>query len=516
MSLGASTYHADSRRRTRRFRILLVGLLAAAVLYVRPFASRAAPGIGPSRPDVLFLMVDDASLYHLKYFRQLGRRLRDRSAGWHGVRFRNCYAAAPVCCPSRATLLRSQWSHGTGIFFNGESEPGAGDGGGKGFTDRGLDESTLLTWMNDGGYLVNYFGKYLNEIELSDPNRPIPGVINEHIYWRIGVGGAWNFHLRENGLINYYPRRTDADYGTDVLATKVARAIRAAQPDDPLFIVLATTAPHNPGIPAPRHANLDPNLRAPRTMSYDEQDLSDKPNWIQNMPTLDTVNPNSGITIREELDRWYRDGRRSLAAVDEAVVAILDAFDAAGRSGNTLLVVTNDNGFLYGEHRLRTKNAPHEASSRVFLVMASNNLSVIPQHMQREELVSYIDIGPTLAEVCGASIPPEHPTNGVSFAGLLHPDGEGGRTDLLIEGRTQHGEDRVGPPLYRQPSWSAIVHRDPLTGQRLKYVEYELTGEREFYDLGVDPFEMENAIDDPESAERIQALQQRLAELRAE
>ena len=73
-----------------------------------------------------------------------------------------------------------------------------------------------------------------------------------------------------------------SDYGTDVYVRVTEDFIKqAASASRPFFAYLAVYAPHKPATPAPQDANSFPGLQAPRDPSFNEADVSDKPQLIQ-------------------------------------------------------------------------------------------------------------------------------------------------------------------------------------------------------------------------------------------
>jgi arylsulfatase A-like enzyme len=65
-----------------------------------------------------------------------------------------------LCCPSRATILRGQYSHNHNVLTNS-----APRGGEERFSELGLEDSTVATWLHSEGYHTMMFGKYLNHFE---------------------------------------------------------------------------------------------------------------------------------------------------------------------------------------------------------------------------------------------------------------------------------------------------------------------------------------------------------------
>jgi arylsulfatase A-like enzyme len=105
-----------------------------------------------------------------------------------------------------------------------------------------------------------------------------------------------------------------------------------------------------------------------------------------------------------------------------------------------------------------------------------------------------LDIAPTLAALAGATIPV--PIDGVSFhSWIVGEKSSSARTDFLMEG-------------WQAPEYFGV--RD-IAG-KTSYIEYG-TGEKELYDLTVDPYQLTNVVDDPQYAAVRMRAAKRLAEL---
>ncbi len=121
-------------------------------------------------------------------------RCRTCSRSWcdHGVTFDNAFAVNPTCCPSRAAILRGEYSHGTGVYKN--TPPFGG-------FDTFDDSSTVATWLHDAGYRTGMIGKYLNGYKTTEYVPP---------GW-----DAWEAFLTDNGNGDYF------DYDLSVNGSKV-------------------------------------------------------------------------------------------------------------------------------------------------------------------------------------------------------------------------------------------------------------------------------------------------------
>ena len=240
----------------------------------------------------------------------------------------------------------------------------APDGGYRAFTDHGAEKDTLATRLQADGYHTSFVGKYLNGYEQDDDEVP-PGWDE---WFGVGAGFefAYDYDVNVDGKIKHYDRFED-DYLTDVLSRRTQASLERTERDDdqPFFLALWTSAPHDAIDAAPRDLNnpfADATL--PRRPNYDEADVSDKPTWLRT-----GMRP---LTTEDEYDltRRYRKMMGSLYAVDDLVDGMLSTLDQNGELDNTVVVFTSDNGYNFGAHRLPHKMAPYEESIRVPLVIA--------------------------------------------------------------------------------------------------------------------------------------------------
>ena len=242
----------------------------------------------------------------------------------------------------------------------------------------------------------------------------------------------------------------------------------------PLFLYFAPHAPHEPATAAPGDRSAFADLPKWRPPSYDELDVSDKPEYVQRRVRLDAA-------ARAEIDGFRRSQYRSLLAVDRAVGELVEALERTERLENTLLVYMADNGMSWGEHRWQGKLVPYEESIRVPFVVRYD--AMIRSPMMDDRLVLNIDLAPTFADVAGIPAPR---VEGESLVPLFGGAGGPWRTDFLIE----HLEkSNSGVPTY------CGVH-----SERHVFVRY-VNGEEELYDLGRDPGQLSNVVDDDRYAE---------------
>jgi N-acetylglucosamine-6-sulfatase len=412
-------------------------------------------------PNILVVLTDDQRWDSLSYMPNVESELVD-----HGITFTNAFVENPLCCPSRVNFLTGQDSHTSGIWTNNLPY-----GGFHAFT---ADDQTLATWLNDGGYQTILAGKYLNYYWDSNGSYIPPG----WDVWRAFASDTpyFDYEISGDGQLELHGS-SPADYSTDVIAQEAETAIEQTSPQDPVFLWFAPFAPHKPFTPAPRDAGTMSGIAPWRPKSYDERDVSDKPAYIRSAPRLSS-------TRKAEIDADRQQQLASLGAVDDAVGGLLDSLRAEGRLGDTLVIYTSDNGFLWGEHRDEGKVVPYEESIRVPFVVRWDR--VISSPATDRHLVENIDVAPTLV---GAADAASETFDGRSLLPLLRGAQVPWRGRALIE---HLGQGDV-------PSYCAVRTLNSI------FVHYE-TGEEEFYKLGGDPLERTNRATDPKVAAKVNGL----------
>lgn len=445
----------------------LLGMLAAA-----PTSAQAG------RPNVVLILADDMRADDLPWMPETNRLLVER-----GTSFAAMIATNSVCCPSRSTLLTGRYPHTHGIYDQTRLGPRADRTGADEYRARGHEGNDLGAWMAAAGYRTGLFGKYLNGY---DGDHVPPGWDDWNAF--SSEQAYYGYRLNENGR-NVAHGTAEADYSTDVIAAKARAFIRAeAAAGRPFFAYVAPIAPHAPSTVAARHEGAYAGRDIPTLASYDEADVSDKPEWVKALPRLTPA-------IRDEIDANHRRRLATLRAVDELVAGIVADLDAAGALDDTYLVFTSDHGAHLGEHRIPlAKRTAYEESIRVPLVIRGPG---VPTGTERR-LAAMNDLAPTFLSWAGAPVPAG--VDGRSLAPLLAGEPGGWRDAVLVE-------------TYQAVGYSPSLPFRMVRMADRSYVEY-VGGRAEFYDLRADPHQLENLADDPGRAEEVAALAHRLAALR--
>ena len=448
------------------------------------------PGVGHgaganpqgNRPNIVFVLTDDLSWNLVRYMPHVEAMQR------HGVTFSQYFVTDSLCCPSRSSIFTGRYPHDTGIFQNAGP-----DGGFAMFHNRGEESQTFATALQTAGYQTGILGKYLNGYHPADKlGESRPYVAPFWSEWDV-AGEAYpefNYHLNENGHVRKYHQHA-RDYLTDVIARRgLAFIRRSAAAREPFMIELATFAPHAPYTPAPRNARDFPGLGVPRTPAFNAANTK-PPSWLANHVPL-------GPIRTRVLNRWFRKRAQSVEAVDRMIGLIERTLARTGQSRNTYLVFSSDNGYHMGDHRLLAgKLTAFDTDIRVPLIVTGPH---VPAGKFVDKLTENVDLYPTFARLAGSRVPDL--VEGRSLVPFLRGRSvRDWRRAVLIE---HHGPDVQAA----DPDFPNVDSANPTSYEALRmphalYVEY-VNGEREYYDLTRDPYELNNTFDALRPLRRLQ------------
>jgi arylsulfatase A-like enzyme len=420
------------------------------------------------RPNFVVVMTDDLDKQSMNQLDGIRAVM-----GSNGITFENSFVNYALCCPSRATFFRGQYPHNhditSGSWQMGESR----------FRQLGRDQSTVATWLNDAGYQTKYLGKYLNGYL----GLYIPPGWDE---WFALQGNEANNQVNDDGQ-----SITLTGNSTDVFAQEASDFIlRSSTNPEPFFVMVGTRAPHRPPEVPQRYLNSFATTVLPKPSNFDEEDVSDKPQWVKDFPPL----TQSKIDIAQKL---YRQRLRSMLPVEDLLRQVIATLEQTGELENTYIVFTSDNGFHMGQHRLLPgdKKTPYEEDIRVPLIVRGPG---VPAGSVRQELVLNNDFAPTIAELADASTPDF--VDGRSFAPLL-------TGSEPYTSRSAFLEEGWEPVSTHTPTHKGVHTQDHM------FVEY-VTGEHELYDLKADPYQLES-LPQADNQQLYSQMQSRLDALRS-
>jgi arylsulfatase A-like enzyme len=408
---------------------------------------------GPGRPNVLIILTDDQRATDtlqvmpdtVKWFAQ------------GGATYPNAVAATPLCCPARAAIMTGQFAHNNGVRTNADR-------------NELIQAATIQKYLTDAGYFTGMVGKYLNGWPVTVSNHPNPPHFHR---WAVMDPGYRNTNWNVNGSVH-----SESTYSTDYTAEKALDFLQVFENQDddrPWFLYVAPYAPHGPLIPEGENPGEDPYHVADvgtwgGNPAVFEADESEKPAYVQN----------SAEDLADA--QAQRQGQlRMLLSVDDLVESLFADLQAKGDLDDTLAFFLSDNGFMWSEHGLDAKNKPYTESIQIPFMMRWPG-HVAPGVVDTR-LAANIDLVPTILQAAGISPKSEHPLDGVSLIdGVV-------RTKVLTEA---WAGGNIGP-------WASI--RTP----RYQYIEYYADDEatvvfRELYVLRKDPWQLQNVLGDPATA----------------
>ena len=423
---------------------LLLATVVAGVAWLAGCSS--VPTQPAARPNVLLVLVDDLGWVDTGYMGSTFYETPniDQLAAT-SAQFHSAYAASPVCSPTRASLMTGQ--HPARVRIT-DWIPGVDPKNREllGPADRDelpLETETLAERFKAAGYATFYAGKWHLGGE---------GYYPEDQGFDINRGG----HDRGTPPGGYYspyenPRLEDGpegEYLTDRLTDETIRFVSAPR-DAPFFAMLAFYTVHTPIQASTRH--VDHYTAKARQLP----DIGDDSHERER---------NAWVKRRQDDDAYAS----MVAALDENVGRLLDALDAAGLSGSTVVVFTSDNGGLSafegrnGRSRRATSNVPlragkgwvYEGGIRVPLLIRAP--SVNEPGARSDIPVTSADLAPTLLDLAGIDAAGAR-FDGLSLRPLLKTGGEVDRDAVYFHYPHYHASGSVPSAAIRSGDWK-LVH----------------------------------------------------------
>ena len=437
----------------------------------------------PQSPNILIFMVDQLRYDACGCFgSQLCRTPHLDRLAQEGMRFTQAYASVPLCTPTRASFWSGLWPSHHGVLINTHWK--------NSITKDRLDHDTpiLSEIFKAAGYQTAHFGKWHIGPDSEMVQRGFDHVVTRSDFY--AQREAKNVQIEVRDLITRDYIRKDYPYagitsaeGKDFLETWLCRRaedwLRAgATSDAPFFCCISTPGPH-PGYVVPESRTNDYNPDDMPLWPNLHDDLSDKPSVHRLF--RDTITQSGSVSDDEWricIARYYA----FVTLIDEEFGRLLDLLDELEIADDTLVLFVSDHGDLIGAHGLFDKG-PMMYDEQLHIPLVARWPGVIPEDEACGEMVTFLDLMPTLAEAAGLALP--SPVDGRSLIPFLRgqsvPDWP---DDTYCQ---YYGE---GISLYCIRT---------VQNQRYKYVYYPFDLD-ELYDLETDPWEMTNLINDPSSA----------------
>ncbi|MCI0357939.1 MAG: sulfatase-like hydrolase/transferase [Planctomycetaceae bacterium] len=365
-------------------------LLLNCSLLVLPLAALEAADAPPSKPNIVFILIDDfgyadSGPYGAKDIRtpHMDRLARE------GVKFTDFYANAPVCTPTRCGFITGRWQQRVGLEwamgFSAESFRRRGTEWVRESDIHGLglptSVPTLPKMLKAAGYATGAFGKW--HLGYKDEYNPTRHGFDEYFGELLGHCDYYT-HAYYDGTYALRDGLTPAKvegYLTDLINQRAAEFVRK-HAREPFFLYVPHLAVHSPFQPPGRP-----------------------------LPSVTKAN-------------MYDGDRRTYAAmvekVDEGVGMILAELDRHGLADNTLVVLSSDNGgerYSDNSPLFHHKSTLWEGGIRVPCLMRWP--AKLPQGKVTSQVGITMDLAATFAAIAGASPPADRPLDGVNLLPVL-------------------------------------------------------------------------------------------------
>jgi len=379
------------------------------------------------RPNVVCIVADDlgwrdlgcygSPFYETPNLDQLARE---------GTRFTDAYAAAPICSPTRASILTGNYPARVGVTdwidFWGETHPARGKLIDAGYSDHlPHDERALPEALGDAGYASCHVGKW--HLGGEDQN----SLPTDHGFDENVAGCEWGAPTGAGGYFRRWeiPTLDESDEGEgrylpDRLGEEAASVIEDyAGNDAPFFLNYNPYLVHTP-LQAPEEA-VERYRRKRASLGLDERtefelggrfpaehkhDRRIKRRLVQSDPTYAAM----------------------IEALDRNVGRVVDALERTGQAGNTVVVFTSDNGGLATAEGSPTTNRPlsegkgwmQEGGNRVpFIVRWPGVTDADDAPDMIDTPVTSPDVYPTLLDAAGVPVPDGQTRDGESLQAVL-------------------------------------------------------------------------------------------------
>ena len=507
------------------------------------------------RPNILFIIADDLNdmPLHPAGKPHVPTPNFDRLAA-RGVSFTNAHCNAPICAPSRSSMMTGLYpqtsslywfedyrqnailgqcvtltehlaTNGYGVYttgkiYHGNQDPkgfyaGRGEGGnigpwpwdGQKTTRRGLipHPQQIYFYADDADPDMDYkwehtFGPLTMIPEYApDPANGIPGYKG----WRLS---GKPYHYVSDQDRDPMPDESHAAWASGVL--------KQAHPDKPFALFTGFSRTHTPLYAPKKYFDMFPLDEIEVPQCYKDGDLEDCAPSLANT-SLYAFRRYSMLFKHKNQPQLYKEWLQAymacVAFVDDQVGTVLDALEASPHADNTIVILTSDHGFHVGGKESLYKQTLWDSGTRIPFIVAG--LPGMPQGATCHQPISLIDVYPTFIDLCRLPKDPHDGRSGYPLDGhslkpfLLDPKGKWSGPDVAItalpgKDHSQHKE-HLGT-LY------------PHFSVRSKDWRYSLTsdGQEELYRYSTDPHEFTNLAGKKEFARQQAQLKEKLIALR--
>ncbi len=373
-----------------------------------------------------------------------------------GARFESAFTCQPVCGPARACLQTGKYPTEVGCFTNNRQLP--------------PEEMTLAKWLNEAGYQTGYIGKWhlASCGGEDDPNnfrtKPVPERLRGGYkdYWVASDVLEFTSHSYDGHMFDAAGNKVEfpeGRYRVDAVTDHVVDFLETRPDQEPWYLMASYIEPH--------HQNDHNRYEGPH---------GSKEKWA------DCDVPGDLVDTEGDWRENYPDYLGCCHALDRALGRVRDTLEARGMAEDTIILYFSDHGSHFRTRNSEYKRACHDGCIRVPLVAHGPGFDGVGV---RPELVSLIDVPPTVLRAAGVPVP-------ATMHGRPLQEAAAGARDWKDNVFVQVSESHVGRAV-RTHRWKYSVRAPEKNGVADPgsdvYVEDFL------YDLEADPHERNNLVD---------------------
>jgi arylsulfatase A-like enzyme len=374
-----------------------ISTIPASLAFAFMFTVSCWSSNASEKPNVIIVMTDDQGYGDLScHGNPILKTPHLDALHAESVRFTD-FHVSPFCTPTRAALMTGNTPGTTGAFRTSS-----------GRTMMHTDEKTVANLFSENGYATGMVGKW----HLGDnaPHRPQDRGFQDVVWHRCGGIGQASDYWGNDYFDDTYERNgvfeTFEGYCTDVWFREGMRFVEENR-EKPFFLYLALNAPHGPYF-------VPPEWAAPYKGNKDVAN----PNFYGMVANFDH---NMGL-LRNHLDE--------LGIADNTILIFMTDNGTAGGAkfkGLTSEAIVGYNAGMRGK-----KSSVYEGGHRVpfFIHWPKGGLE---GGKDIDTLAAHIDVLPTLADLCGISVPEGYDPDGLSLRPLLEGEADEWPRDHLIE-----------------------------------------------------------------------------------
>ena len=467
------------------------GLAAGAWALAGRRAVAASAGTGAKKLNVLFLAVDDLRPELGCYGQKTVKSPNIDKLAAGGMLFTRAYCQQAICGPSRASLLTGLRPDSTGIYDLrhpvSETLPNV---------------RTLPQHFRRNGYTTISLGKIYHHHTDDKPgwNERTPTWRNAYQDRAVeadrrrrriegrkkGLSGS-RLHNYTAGPSSECADVADNAYTDGVVADKAIEALRKHK-DGPFFLAAGFYKPHLPFVAPKRYWDLYDRAKLPLP---DATQPTAAPqiaftNWGELRAYTDI--PKTGDLDEAKTRELLHGYHACVSYTDAQIGRVLAELDRLGLAETTVVILWGDHGWKLGEYGDWCKHTNFELDTHVPMIL---RMPGTPGGRRCEALVEFVDIYPTLAELCGLTVPAH--CEGKSMAPLLADPTRPWKAGAV----SQYPRGRIMGYSVRTRRWRYTEWIDRRTGA---------VTARELYDHEKTPLARENLVGKADRAEHVAKL----------